>query len=43
MWKAQKKAPTTTRESPNLTRRFPSSLKNKPPTKHIKTEGQTEL
>ena len=43
MWKAQKKAPITTKESPNLTRRLLSSLKNSPPTKHIKTDGQTEL
>ena len=32
-----------TKLSPNLTLILSNSLKRSPPTKHIKTEGQTEL
>ena len=43
MWNAQKKAPITTKESPNLTLKLFNSLRSKPPNKHISTEGQTDL
>ena len=41
--KGPKKAPITTRLSPNLTLKFPNSLKSNPPIKHIITAGQTDL
>ena len=42
IWKAQKNAPITTKESPNLTLKLSNSLNSKPPIKHIKTDGQTD-
>ena len=42
IWKAQKKAPIITKESPNRTSILSSSLSNRPPTKHIIAAGQTD-
>ena len=41
--KSPKNAPITTKRSPNLTLKLSNSLNSKPPIKHIKTEGQTDL